>query len=471
MQDNQSVKNTTTYPNVAEGSALRASDLQIAKYSSGFDMEHKMGLIGVTLADRDVYDVLYYDGNTYNASNTPKWTVNTTKSSATKVTWGGSTSFSGTYTPYVSNKVCYQVVKPNVTAPSYTASIDNTNKKYAWSQTCTAVTSANSYMNYSIDYDVDAITACWEFSYTNPGTGKQWVAPKDGTYTMECWGAQGGGTTAVPGGKGAYTIGEITLSKDDNLYVYVGHMGDVNDSGATNNTTVSVKNYTWDANIGAYSAIFNNGFATMAINGAWCFAGGGSTDIRTTGGNWNNSTSIDSRIMVAAGGGGTNTYSSTKAGGAAGAYTGYSGLINGSDGVAATGGTQSRGGAHGTGGWVVPTTYYTLTKTAYAAKGQTMWYNVCCSGGGGGLYCGGNGAHGNETTGSGAGGSSYISGQSGCTTITGYSFSGSYMIDGAGVKYTSTSSSTSSTNIPAHDGFTAGLGHTGNGYARITYTP
>ena len=209
----------------------------------------------------------------------------------------------------------------------------------------------------------------------------------------------------------------------------------------------------------------------MAIKGAWCFAGGGSTDIRTTGGNWNNSTSIDSRIMVAAGGGGTNTYSAVKAGGAAGAYTGYSGLINGSDGVAATGGTQSRGGAHGTGYWVVPTTYYTLTRTAYAAKGQTMWYDVCCSGGGGGLYCGGNGAHGDGTTGSGAGGSSYISGQSGCTTITGYSFSGSYMIDGAGVKYTSTSSSTSSTNIPAHDGFTAGLGHTGNGYARITYNP
>ena len=432
-------------------------------------MQHKMGLISVALADHDVYDVLYYDGNTYDASATPKWTVNTTKSSASKTTWIGSTTFSGTYTPYVSSKVCYQVVKPNTTTPSYSASVDETNKKYPWTQACTAISSANGYANYNVDYDVDFISACWEFSYG--GTGRQWVAPAAGTYTMECWGASGGGTTSTPGGKGAYTYGKISLTKNTNLYVYVGQKGDENDNSATNNTTISVKSMSWSATTGVYTSIFNNGFATMAINGAWCFAGGGSTDIRTVNGTWNNSSGIDSRIMIAAGGGGTNTYNKVDAGGAAGAYEGYSGSVSGSDGAAAQGGTQVRGGAHGTGTWCVPTTYYTLTYTAYAAKGQTMWYNVCCSGGGGGLYCGGNGAHGSGTTGSAAGGSSYISGQAGCTAISGYTFTNSYMIDGKGVKYTSTSSSTNNTNIPAHDGFSASLGHTGNGFARITYTP
>ncbi|MBE6264043.1 MAG: fimbrillin family protein, partial [Prevotella sp.] len=43
---------------------------------------------------------------------------------------------------------------------------------------------------------------------------------------MECWGAQGGGTSSYPGGKGAYTFGIITLQSATPLYVVVGQAGD-----------------------------------------------------------------------------------------------------------------------------------------------------------------------------------------------------------------------------------------------------
>ena len=433
-------------------------------------MEHQMGLLSASISTSTttVDNVITYDGNSWNGTT---WTSST----KTTLSYYVSRTFSSSNKPYIASNTLYYIGKASDNTITFTTSGTETGTLYyAWtldknSTTSTVVGDAGTYKSLTIPaYSGKSFRRkIWNYSYVE--AAKTWKAPHAGTYTMECWGAQGGGNSSTPGGKGAYTTGQLSLSSGASLYVYVGQKGDVNDNAATSNATVSIKSMSWEATTGVYNAIFNNGFTTMAIKGKWVFAGGGSTDIRTVNGNWNNSSSIDSRIMVAAGGGGTNTYNKIDAGGDAGAYTGYSGLISGSDGVAATGGTQVRGGAHGTGSWVTPSTYYTLTYNAYAAKGQTMWYNVCCSGGGGGLYCGGNGAHGNGTTGSGAGGSSYISGQSGCTTTSGYSFTASYMIDGKGIKYTTASSSVANTNIPSHTGYTAGLGHTGDGYARITY--
>jgi hypothetical protein len=163
-------------------------------------------------------------------------------------------------------------------------------------------------------------------------------------------------------------------------------------------------------------------------------------------------------------------YNKNDLGGDAGAYTGYSGTITGEDGTAATGGEQTRGGAHGTGKWSAYTTTYGLTTNGRAAFGQTVIYKVCGSGGGGGWWCGGNGAHGDGTTGSGAGGSSYISGHTGCAVNANYSFSATIMIDGKGYKWTNTSSYVTQ-DIPAHTGYTSGAGHTGNGYCKITWHP
>ena len=131
----------------------------------------------------------------------------------------------------------------------------------------------------------DYINAVWNYSYSS-NTYYTFTAAPHGTYsyTIECWGAQGGTEGSYIGGKGAYTKGTLSLEKNSTLYVYTGACGDRGSSGA----------------------VFNNGTVRMAqSNGSYYHgAGGGSTDIRLTNGAWNNFESLKSRIMVAAGGGG-----------------------------------------------------------------------------------------------------------------------------------------------------------------------
>lgn len=130
------------------------------------------------------------------------------------------------------------------------------------------------------------------FNYT--GAVRSYTVPRTGTYTLEAWGAQGGGST---GGKGGYSKGNVSLNAGDILYVYVGSTGD---SGGWNGGGMG----------GAYN-------------------GGGASDIRKGG------TSISNRVIVAGGGGGSDAHS--YAGGAGG------GTIGGSSG-SQSGGSQSTGG-------------------------------------------------------------------------------------------------------------------------------
>lgn len=164
----------------------------------------------------------------------------------------------------------------------------------------------------------------YEFSYT--GDYKEFIAPYTGYYKIECWGAQGGSYSGT-GGKGAYTAGNLYLTKDQKIYVYVGQSG--------GNLQTSTYN--------------GGGLAGELYNGR---SGGGSTDIRLSPGDWNDFESLKSRIMVAAGGGGSMGPSYTCNGGAGGALTGYSGSKGGSGSgyTVAGGGTQTAPGSigHGT---------------------------------------------------------------------------------------------------------------------------
>ncbi len=98
--------------------------------------------------------------------------------------------------------------------------------------------------------------------------GREYIAPESGWYKIELWGASGYGSS---GGKGAYVSGIIFLEDNDFLYFYVGEQG--KSSGTT----------------------FNSGTTQ----------GGGATDVRLISGDWNDTNSMNSRIMVAAGGGST----------------------------------------------------------------------------------------------------------------------------------------------------------------------
>lgn len=263
----------------------------------------------------------------------------------------------------------------------------------------------------------------WTFDYT--GAEQEFTVPCDGNYKIEAWGAQGGTSSGYPdsGGMGAYVSGNLDIKRDKKLYIYVG-------SGRQS----SVASY--NGMDGVYGSVGS---------------GGGATDVRITNGVWSNFDSLKSRIIVAAGGG------SYFNGGKAGGLVGYSGNCtrNGS------GGTQISAGISAS-NW-------------HAAFGKA---GLGCAGGGG-YYGGAGGAD------CGAGGSSFISGHNGCDAIaenstssniihtgqpnhySGYVFTDTTMVDGAGYNWTTVKGE--QIGMPTHDGKSTMTGNEGNGYAKITY--
>ncbi len=222
-----------------------------------------------------------------------------------------------------------------------------------------------------------------EFSYT--GSEQEFRVNAPGYYKIEAWGAQGGNSTN--GGKGGYSSGVIKLNAGEKLYIYVGEMGPSND------TVTNTGGY----NGGGYSG--NNSEAKS-------YGGGGATDIRLSGGLWNDITGLNNRIIVAAGGAGTTSNLTTSAGNGGGLVGGKGTSSNSSYNTSTylpIGSGQSAAGF----------AYETTARAGsfgYAIQANTSGWG---GGGGGGYYGGGNG-HG--TTG--AGGSSFISGYAGVDAIT-----------------------------------------------------
>lgn len=278
----------------------------------------------------------------------------------------------------------------------------------------------------------------YKFSYT--GTPQSFVVPETGSYMIEVWGAQGqdNGNSAT-GGKGAYAKGEIDLQKGEVLYVYVG--------GGQGST------YNGGAN-GVQSAYKNSG---------------GATDVRLVNGDWNNAASLASRIIVAAGGGGA---ASIVSGGAGGTLTGIDGGYIVHDYHAGHGGTQTAGGAGGTGGH---------TNGAAGSFGKGAAGTNYSSAGGGGYYGGGSSGVDNSSNGSGGGGSSYISGHTGCVAIksasdltpkdgcTNGTTDRSCSIHYSGKVFTDTEMISGDKSMPSKVGAGKMVGNKDNGYAKITY--
>ena len=260
------------------------------------------------------------------------------------------------------------------------------------------------------------------YSFDYVGDYQKWVVPATGVYRVELWGAQGGSV----GGNGGYTAGSVYLEQGLELYVYVGQSRS-NSSGGVS---------------------FNGSFSS-----AGGLPGGGATDIRLVGGEWNDFESLKTRIMVAGSGGSGN--------GKAGAGGGLIGKAGGTNNP----GTQTKGGES-------YNNMYVHGGFGYGGGG--------CSGGSG--YYGAGGA---ACSSGAAGGSSYISGHAGCNAIkasstktnivhtgnsvhfSGYSFFDTVMIDGDGHNWT-TSMDKESTGMPTHDGAGTMVGNTGNGYAKIS---
>ncbi len=284
--------------------------------------------------------------------------------------------------------------------------------------------------------DVNAAGSQYSFNYT--GSVQEFVVPSDGYYKVEAWGAGGGknlrdgsSSGSMTPGKGAYTSGVTFLHKGQKLYIYVGGKG----TDAKKSTIVP----------GGYNG-GGRGEHDHTDDEA-SGGGGGATDIRIVGGKWDDFKSLKARVMVAGGGGGA-TYN-----------------LNGGNGGALTGGdvTYSKGGTQTTG--------YAFGK---GMDGVYVNSNVDVAGGGSGYYGGfANSSPYNTWTSAGAGGSSFISGHSGCDAIALESTSDNIVHTGQNIHYSNfvfkdTQMIAGNASMPNTTGSGNMTGNAGNGYARIT---
>ena len=281
------------------------------------------------------------------------------------------------------------------------------------------------------------------------------TAPVETNYKIQCWGASGGvGLFEYNeiGGSGGYVSGEILLTKDRTLYVYIGQKGN---------------------KVNQYSSTYMfNGGGYANINKTQCGScGGGATDIRTTSGDWDNLTSLETRIMIAAGGGGSGGYMIYELGDAGGldGYNGYATNTEVDYGIyQGKGATQTAGGA-------IPALWDEDGQNGTAGmlgKGGIGGHNIVDdngggSGGGGGLYGGSGSSGATAASWYGGGGSSYISGHSGCSAQT-LRFSNTVMIDGRGYQWTSTKGEQVGIPTTANQSIRQN-GYVGDGYCLISW--
>jgi hypothetical protein len=332
---------------------------------------------------------------------------------------------------------------------------------------------------------VDFSDGIMNYAYT--GARQYFIVPKDGEYQLEAWGARGGNTSAggFLGGPGGYATGVIDLKKGQKIYVYVGAAGA-------------------DANTAARSW---NGGGGAPGTGEWSCTeyarpGGGATDFRLLNGEWSHATSLNSRIMVAGAGGGAGAGYWKNNGKPRNG--GYAGGLNGESIYMSEGGKQDKGGTtttsvtmnnpfHAEGVAMNPGTFGSggnANVDVYNDAGIRI--NSYVSGGGGGYYGGSAGACGpfGYWGGPGGGGSSFISGMTGCiainptstanpraqdtganTTALNYNtalFGGSpTWADGGEITFTGCSMVDGAGDMPNPGGGTM-TGNSNPGYARIT---
>ncbi len=291
-------------------------------------------------------------------------------------------------------------------------------------------------------------------------------------YKVELWGASGGlglnqGRAVSTQGLGSYVAGNIIAGSNIPVYLYLGQVGY---TGVAYKITSSAWN---GGGYGDHDHVDNESSGS----------GGGATDLRTvvtsSQTTWKDTSSLLSRIAVAGGGGGGGYYKGTNhAGGLSGYYTSacsFVGETNQTTGYAFGEGGYRNEGIAGTfgiggggGGWYGGTT----TTRALASQYLDGWTAGCDAG---------------------TGGSSYISGHTGCVAVaslsdttpksgcttgttdnscslspTGLSFTDTVMIDGAGYSWTNVKGALRQMPNPSGGYYASGVGHTGNGAARIT---
>ena len=288
--------------------------------------------------------------------------------------------------------------------------------------------SGNGYVRITKLTDVIYLTHAkndiMDFNYTGLVQSK---TLKPGTYTIECWGGQGGTYSSYIGGYGGYSKGTITLTKATTVYISVGG------AGSSSSTTAGF-----------------NGGGTGISSGR---GGGGATDVRI------GQNSLYSRVIVAGGGGGAGvTSANANPCGCGGGEYGGDGYYNDTTGSYTIGQNRCGGSASQTAGGK---TWSTSTQATFGQGGNASGYS--CGGGGGGWY-GGGGAYDNDSDSDGrwgGGGSGYV-----YTSSTAKNYPNGCLLN-------STHYLTNAKTIAGNQSFKSPTGknetgHTGNGFCRIT---
>lgn len=288
--------------------------------------------------------------------------------------------------------------------------------------------SGNGYVRITKLTDVIYLTHAnndiMDFNYTGSTQSK---TLKPGTYTIECWGGQGGTYSGYIGGYGGYSKGTITLTKTTTVYVSVGGAGSSSSTAAG----------------------FNGG-GTGISSGR---GGGGATDVRI------GQNSLYSRVIVAGGGGGAGvTSANANPCGCGGGEYGGDGYYNDTTGSYTIGQNRCGGSASQTAGGK---TWSTSTQATFGQGGNASGYS--CGGGGGGWY-GGGGAYDNDSDSDGrwgGGGSGYV-----YTSSTAKNYPNGCLLN-------STHYLTNAKTIAGNKSFKSPTGknetgHIGNGFCRIT---
>ena len=254
------------------------------------------------------------------------------------------------------------------------------------------------------------------FDYT--GSEQTYIAPADGYYNLEVWGAQG--DVVADTGFGGYSAGNIKLNKGDTLYVVVGQKGQYSGIGGYNGGGRGSTN-----NDSTY------GYST---------GGGGATHIASVKGTLSSigASNKDKVYIVAGAGGGHSGWQNNGTGGSAGGYVGSNGT-----GQTATGGSQTTGGSGDS------------SNAGNFGLGGSIVGSIYSAGGGGSGFYGG----GSAGNGGGAGGSGYI-GNSLLTNKVMYCYNCTASNDTSTKTVSTTNVSTNPVSKSAKKG---------NGYAKITY--
>ena len=376
-----------------------------------------------------------------------------------------------------SNNTCPEFGYTEVNNNNYSFNISSNEHYYICLKVKDNTNNSSYFSSGKITVDISSLT------FDSPNSYSYEVA-NTGLYKIELWGSSVSlydNTATNYGYKGgAYTSGIIKLEKGDFLYFYIGEKG----IWKGTSTTFNGGGRGYKGNYGSSSSSDYN------QNTFQHYSGGGATDVRLVSGDWNNEESLKSRIMVAAGAaygsGGGGLFSETQ--------------ISTETTNSVSGASQTTGGENNADS--------TLNgKFGIGSNGEITSKFYGSLGGGGGYYGGGGSLSSswdsydgyNYRSANANGGSSYISGHTGCVSIVSSSstlprtgtegascitgttdnlcsihysekyFTNTLMIDGSGYNWTNIKGELQQMPNPTGGYYNNGEGHLGNGFAKITF--